>query len=350
MVLSVDIRHRFPGLELDLSFTAPPGMTALFGPSGCGKTSTINAIAGLLRPDSGRIAIKDRVLFDRARRFDLPPQARRIGYVFQDARLFPHLTVEANLRYPSRFRRGAARDFGRIVELLDIGPLLRRRPNDLSGGEKQRTAIGRALLSDPALLVMDEPLAALDEARKEEIMPWLERLRDEIRLPIIYVTHSTAEILRLATTLVLMHRGGIRHAGPLAEALTDPEIGPGIGPREPGALIPARIAAIEADGMRRADTPAGPMLLPALDLAIGTRLRLRILAHEVILAREAPGQLSALNVLTGRVTRISDGYVQLGIGDTLLLAQVTDRSIATLGLAPGVTCHAIIKSAAIVRS
>lgn len=350
MALSVHIRHRFPGLTLDLHFTAPSGVTALFGPSGCGKTSTINAIAGLLRPDMGQIAIDGRVLFDHTSRINLPPQARRIGYVFQDARLFPHMTVEANLRYPSRFNRGATRDFSRVVELLDIGPLLRRRPGGLSGGETQRTAIGRALLSDPTLLVMDEPLAALDDARKEEILPWLERLRDEVKLPIIYVTHSTAEILRLATTLVLMDRGTIRYVGPLSTALADPDIGPGIGPREVGALIPARIAAIEADGMSRAETPAGAILLPPNGLAVGSSLRLRILAHEVILAREAPRGLSALNILPATVTRISGGYVQLKTGDAMLLAQVTDRSVSTMGLVPGLGCHAIIKSAAIVRS
>ena len=202
-MLEVAFRHDFPDRALDVAFQAPGGVTALFGPSGCGKTTTINVIAGLMRPQQGRVALDERVLFDAAT--NLPPQARRIGYVFQDARLFPHMTVGANLRYPSRWRPGAARDFDRIVDMLALGPLLDRRPVTLSGGERQRTAIGRALLSDPALLVMDEPLAALDEARKAEIMPWLERLRD-LGLPILYVSHSAAEITRLASHVVMMEQ------------------------------------------------------------------------------------------------------------------------------------------------
>ena len=349
-VLDTRFTHRFPGLDLDIAFRAPAGITALFGPSGCGKTTTINAIAGLLRPDRGHIALEDRVLFDSDRRVNLPPRARRIGYVFQDARLFPHMTVAANLRYPSRFRRGAARDFDRVVGLLDLGPLLDRRPDTLSGGERQRTAIGRALLSDPALLVMDEPLAALDRARKDEIMPWLERLRDEVRLPILYVSHSTDEVTRLATTLVLIEAGRVAHAGPLDEALADATIGPHLGTREVGALVSARIGATEPDGMQRVLTDAGPMLLPPTGLPEGRELRLRILAHEIILAREAPLGLSALNILQGQVTQVQGGFVQLRAGQALLLAQVTERSVAALGLTPGASCHAIVKSAAIVRS
>ncbi len=350
MVLHVDIARRFPGLDLRIAFEAPQGVTALFGPSGCGKTSTINAVAGLLRPDSGIIALEDRTLFDSARGIDLPPHRRRIGYVFQDARLFPHLSIASNLRYAARFRPGAARDFDKVVDLLALEPLLRRRPRNLSGGEKQRTAIGRALLSDPELLVMDEPLAALDDARKEEILPWLERLRDAVRLPILYVTHSAPEVLRLATTLVLMKEGRVTHAGPLTDALADPIIGPAFGPRQAGALIPAQIARTEPDGMQLARTPAGAILLPPNDLTVGQSLRLRILAHEVILARELPSAISALNVLPGTVTQITEGLVQLRVGEALLLAQVTQRSVQSLGLAPGISCHVIIKSASIVRS
>lgn len=346
-MLQVDIRRAFPGLSLQVAFDAPPGVTALFGPSGCGKTSTINAIAGLLRPDAGRIALDGRVLYDGAT--DLPPQARRIGYVFQDARLFPHLTVAANLRYPARWRRGAARDFDRITEMLALGPLLTRRPATLSGGERQRTAIGRALLSDPALLVMDEPLAALDDARKAEIMPWLERLRDEIRLPMLYVSHSVPEVLRLANTVVLMQSGRVSHAGPLAGILADPVLAPQLGAREAGALIRARIETVEPDGMVRVSTAAGPMLLPG-PLPAGAALRLRILAHEVILSRQAPQGLSALNVLPVRVTRIDGGLVQLAAGDERMLAQITERSVKALELQPGLDCHAIVKSVSVLPS
>ncbi|SIR06917.1 molybdate transport system ATP-binding protein [Paracoccus thiocyanatus] len=351
-MLEVAFRHRFQGLALDVAFQAPGGVTALFGPSGCGKSTTINAIAGLMRPEQGRIALDGRVLFDGGT--NLSPQARRIGCVFQDARLFPHMTVAANLRYPSRWRRGAARDFDRITRMLALEPLLQRRPGTLSGGERQRVAIGRALLSDPALLVMDEPLAALDEARKAEIMPWLERLRDQIRLPILYVSHSVPEVLRLATTVVLMQQGRVVHSGALADILADPQLAPQLGAREAGALIRATVEAREEDGMIRVATAGGPMLLPGMDLAPGQVLRLRILAHEVILAREAPPGLSALNVLPVVVTRIQGGLVQLAPGQGAtherMLAQVTPRSAKALELQPGTPCHAIVKSVSVLQS
>ncbi|WP_347268805.1 molybdenum ABC transporter ATP-binding protein [Paracoccus sp. (in: a-proteobacteria)] len=347
-MLEVGFRRALPGLALEVHFQAPQGVTALFGPSGCGKSSTINAIIGLLRPDSGRIALGGRVLFDGAT--DLSPQARRIGCVFQDARLFPHMNVAGNLRYPSRWRPGAGREFGRIVEMLALGPLLARRPGRLSGGERQRVAIGRALLSDPALLVLDEPLAALDEARKAEIMPWLERLRDEIRLPILFVSHSVPEVLRLATTVVLMGQGRVQHCGPLAGILADPALAPLLGAREAGALIAARVEAREPDGLTRVATLAGSLLLPDLQLAPGRVLRLRILAHEVILARTAPQGLSALNALPVRVTRIDGGLVQLALGEERMLAQITPRSVAALDLRPGVACHAIVKSVSVLPS
>ncbi len=347
-MLDVAFQHAFPGLVLDVAFQAPEGVTALFGPSGCGKTTTINAIAGLMRPDRGRIALGDRVLYDATT--DLPPQARRIGYVFQDARLFPHMTVAANLRYPSRWRHGAGRDFDRIVDMLALGPLLARRPGTLSGGERQRTAIGRALLSDPDLLVMDEPLAALDQARKAEIMPWLERLRDEIRLPILYVSHSVPEVLRLATTVVLMRQGRVSHAGPLTGILADPELAPELGTREAGALIRARVQGHDPDGLTRVTTSGGTMLLPGLDLAPGRDLRLRIWAHEVILSREAPTGLSALNVLPVRVLKVQGGLVQLAMGDERMLAQVTPRSVKALDLQPQTACYAVVKSVSVLSS
>ncbi|MFT4013876.1 MAG: molybdenum ABC transporter ATP-binding protein [Paracoccus sp. (in: a-proteobacteria)] len=347
MSLSVAFRHRFPGLELDVSFQAPGGVTALFGPSGCGKSTTINAIAGLMRPDGGRIALAGRVLFDG--HTNLAPQARRIGYVFQDGRLFPHMTVRANLRYPARWRRDAARDFDRVVKMLALEPLLDRRPATLSGGERQRTAIGRALLSDPALLVMDEPLSGLDDARKAEIMPWLERLRDASGLPILYVSHSVPEVLRLANTVVLMGRGRVIHAGPLAELLADPDLAPQFGEREAGALIRGKVRGNDPDGMARIATAAGPLLLQG-PLPPDASLRLRILAHEVILSRDAPQGLSALNAWPATVIRIDGGLVQLAVGNERMLAQITPRSVHALDLAPGISCHAVIKSVSVLTS
>ncbi|MTH65823.1 molybdenum ABC transporter ATP-binding protein [Paracoccus shanxieyensis] len=348
MSLSVAYRHAFPGLALDVSFDAPGGITALFGPSGCGKSTTIAAISGLMRPDQGRIVLNDRVLYDA--QTNLRPQVRRIGCVFQDARLFPHMTVAKNLRYPSRWRRGAAQDFGRVVDLLGLGQLLDRRPGTLSGGERQRVAIGRALLSDPALLVMDEPLAALDDSRKAEIMPWLERLRDQVRLPILYVSHSVPEVLRLATTVVLMDKGRVTHAGPLTQILSDPDLAPRLGTREAGALLTATVQGRDPDGMTRVMTAGGPMLLQGITADIGTVLRLRVLAHEVILSRDAPQGLSALNILPATVLRVDGGLVQLALGDERMLAQITPRSVEALDLKPGTACHAIVKSVSVLPS
>ena len=208
-MLSVEVKHARDGFNLDVAFEAPPGITVLFGRSGSGKTTVVNAVAGLLRPDAGRVALKHRVLCDTKNGVCLPPNRRRIGYVFQEGRLFPHLTVRQNLLFGRWFapRNAPRAELERIVDMLGIGPLLDRRPGGLSGGEKQRVAIGRALLSAPDMILADEPLAALDEARKAEILPYFERLRDETGVPVLYVSHSAAEVARLATTVVVLQDG-----------------------------------------------------------------------------------------------------------------------------------------------
>ena len=208
-MLSVDVEKRLGEFALQARFEAPGGATALFGPSGAGKTSIINMVAGLTRPDRGRIVLDGETLFDAAARINVPAWRRRIGVVFQEGRLFPHLSVKHNLDY-GRWMSGHAADaaaFAHVVELLDIGPLLARRPGRLSGGERQRVAIGRALLMRPRLLLLDEPLASLDAARKGEILPYLERLRDEARVPIVYVSHDAREVERVATRVVTMEAG-----------------------------------------------------------------------------------------------------------------------------------------------
>ncbi|MBK6466707.1 MAG: molybdenum ABC transporter ATP-binding protein [Rhodobacter sp.] len=355
MTLSVALSHRFAAFTLDLAFTAPPGVTALFGRSGSGKTTIVNAVAGILRPEHGKITLDGLTLLDTATGQTLPPHRRRIGYVFQDARLFPHLTVRQNLLYGRWFApAGDGPGLARITELLGIAPLLSRRPGALSGGERQRVALGRAILSKPRLLLMDEPLAALDEERKAEILPYLERLRDEIGLPILYVSHSAAEVARLATTIVLLEDGRIAASGPAAEILSDPATAPIFGLREAGAILSARVEAQEGDGLTRLATPAGPLWLPRVLRPDGTPLRLRILAQDVMLALERPQGISALNVLPATISeiRIGEGpgaLVRLQAGEAALLARITRRSAATLGLHKGQQVHAVLKAVSVAQ-
>ena len=206
MSFEIDVRCKLGDAQIELSLEAGPGLTALFGPSGAGKTSILNMVAGLLRPDAGRIAVAGEVLFDSSLRVNLPPEQRRSGYVFQDGRLFPHKRVRANLTYGERLAPDAARwiRFEQVIAFLGIDHLLDRWPHTLSGGEAQRVAIGRALLSAPRFLLMDEPLSSLDARRREEIMRVIERIRDELRLPILYVSHDRSEVERLATHVVLL--------------------------------------------------------------------------------------------------------------------------------------------------
>ncbi|CUH64349.1 Sulfate/thiosulfate import ATP-binding protein CysA [Thalassovita gelatinovora] len=357
MNLSVSIQHRFAGFTLDASFETPNGVTALFGSSGSGKTTLVNAIAGLLRPDQARVQIGDRLLCDSDQGLCLPPHKRRIGYVFQEGRLFPHLTVRQNLRYGS-WVSGRQRDQAgetRVVDMLGIGDLLDRRPGALSGGEKQRVAIGRALLSQPLLLLMDEPLAALDEARKAEILPYLERLRDETDIPILYVSHSVAEVARLATTVVLLGKGKMLKCGPTAQVMSDPALAPAIGLREAGSVLTATVTAHHADGLTELAAAGGQVFLPRIGVPAGGTVRLRIHANDVMLSLGRPGRISALNVLPGKVTSIRSGggpgaMVQLKAGHDQILARVTKRSATLLGLEPGSEVFAIIKSVSVAQA
>ena len=355
MTLEVALFHRFEGFALGVEFEAPPGVTALFGRSGSGKSTVVNAVAGLLRPERGRIVAAGEVLLDTDAGRMVPAHRRRMGYVFQDGRLFPHLTVRQNLLYGRWFApKGAGADLGRIVDLLGIGALLERRPGALSGGEKQRVAIGRAILSNPRLLLMDEPLAALDEARKAEILPYLERLRDELALPILYVSHSLAEVARLATTVVLLEAGRVVAAGPVGDVLADPGVAPAMGLREAGAVITARLSAQEEDGLTRLDHAGGAIFLPRVAAPLGVSLRLRILARDVMIAVERPAGISALTVLAGVVEEVRTGegpgaMVRLRVGDEALLARITQRSARMLDLAPGRAVFAVLKAVSVAQ-
>jgi molybdate transport system ATP-binding protein len=354
-MLTVRVQHRFGAFALDAAFEAAGGLTALFGRSGAGKTSLVNAIAGLLRPEHGHVAIDDAVLTDTERGVFVPARRRRIGYVFQEGRLFPHLTVRQNLLYGRWFAPKAARrpeEFDQVVDMLGIAVLLARRPANLSGGEKQRVAIGRALLSGPRLLVMDEPLASLDEARKAEILPYIERLRDEAGVPVVYVSHQIAEVARLATTMVVLSEGSVAAVGPPAAIMGRIDLFPLTGRAEAGALLNTRVAGHDAEfGLTTLAAAAGELRVPRLDLPVGMMLRVRIRARDVMIALSPPERLSALNVLPGVVAELgrADGPIvelRLDCAGEALVARLTRRSVETLGLVPGRPVYAVIKSIA----
>ncbi|WP_108862211.1 molybdenum ABC transporter ATP-binding protein [Ruegeria sp. Alg231-54] len=353
MSLSVRLQHDLPDLKLDLSFDAPPGVTVLFGRSGSGKTTIVNAVAGLVKPMAGRVAVDGWELFDTAQGLWLPPHKRRLGYIFQEGRLFPHLTVRQNLFYGKWFApKGARRESpDKVIEMLGIGHLLNRRPSGLSGGEKQRVAIGRALLASPRLILADEPLAALDDARKAEILPYFERLRDEVSVPILYVTHSAAEVARLATSVVALQEGKVLRHGPASDVLADPSVAPA-GVRAVGAVLQVRVVKHHSDGLTELDAGGSPLFLPRIPLQIAEELRIRIPAQEVILSSKRPEGLSALNVLEGTVDTIRAGegpgaIVSVRTPAGSVLARVTRRSVEALGLEPGKPCFAVIKTVAL---
>jgi molybdate transport system ATP-binding protein len=352
MSLQVDIRHRLGAFSLDAAFKTDGRLTALFGPSGSGKTSLVNLIGGLLRPNEGRIVADGRVLADTAAHIFIPRHKRRIGYVFQDARLFPHMTVRQNLRYGRFFTPVSERysDMDGVVELLGLGHLLDRRPGLLSGGEKQRIAIGRALLASPRLILMDEPLASLDDRRKAEIMPYIERLRDETKIPIVYVSHSVAEVARLATDIVVLDEGRVAAAGPTSEILQRLDLLPEEERSEGGAVLEMRVTGRnEAFGMSSLASRAGEIHVAGLDAEPGATVRVRIRARDVIVATERPRGLSALNILAGRIAGVNSGNGQfadvlIDCNGEVITARITRQSADMLGLAAGLDVFAVIKS------
>ncbi len=353
MSLSVRLQHDLPDIRLDLSFDAPPGVTVLFGRSGSGKTTVVNAVAGLLRPKAGRVSVDGWELFDTEKGLWLPPHKRRLGYIFQEGRLFPHLNVRQNLAYGRWFapRRARRENPDRVVEMLGIGHLLDRRPAGLSGGEKQRVAIGRALLASPRLILADEPLAALDDARKSEILPYFETLRDEVSVPILYVTHSAAEVARLATSVVALQDGkSVRH-GPASEVLSDPSVAPA-GVRAVGAVLQVKVSRHHADGLTELNAGGTSLYLPHIPHQVGETLRIRIPAQEVILSRTRPVGLSALNILEGTVETVRSGegpgaIVSVKTPAGAVLARITRRSVEALELEPGRPCYAVVKTVAL---
>lgn len=354
MTIEIDLALRRGSFALDVAFSAGAGLTALFGRSGSGKTTVIDLIAGLTQPDRGRISVGGTVLLDTAGRVRVPVHRRRIGCVFQEARLMPHLSVRQNLGFGRWFARRHGvettdSEVSNVVGLLGIGPLLDRRPAGLSGGERQRVAIGRALLSRPRLLLMDEPLSALDEARKGEILPYIERLRDESGVPIVYVSHSVAEVSRLASTVVVLEAGRVAASGSADAVLRRPDLIPDAS--EAGAVLAMTVAAHdEATGLTRLSGRAGLLSVPRLAAVPGSAVRLRVPARDVLVATEPPRGLSARNVLSGQVKMLTETgasvMVEIDCNGAILAARLTRASVRDLDLALGRPVYAIVKSVA----
>ncbi len=352
------IRARFrmgwPGFTLDVDLSLPgQGVTALFGPSGCGKTTLLRSLAGLERP-AGTLQVNGDIWMDE--HTWLPAHRRAIGYVFQEASLFPHLSVLGNLRYGMRrSKRSASADLEQAIDLLGIRALLERKPDRLSGGERQRVGIARALAVNPRLLLMDEPLAALDHARKQEILPYLDRLQRELRIPIVYVTHSPDEVARLAHHLVVLQHGRVVASGGLADTLARVDLPIRLG-EDAGVIIDASVGAIDATWhLARLDFEGGILWTRDPGLPPGTPARVRVLARDVSIAREHPGKSSIQNILQGRIERIVDdespglALLRLQVGGTVLLARVTRRALAELALAEGDPAWVQVKSVALAR-
>jgi molybdate transport system ATP-binding protein len=357
MSVIVDVRHEIGALRLEVSFEARGRLTAIFGASGSGKTSLVNVIAGLIRPRSGLVRIGDKVLTDTANGVAVPVHRRRIGYVFQDARLFPHMSVLQNLRYGKWFTGKPERyaDDRQIVSLLGIEPLLPRMPSELSGGEKQRVAIGRALLASPHLLLMDEPLASLDQARKAEILPYIERLRDEFRIPIIYVSHSVAEVARLATDIVVLAYGSTAAFGPAEEIVQRLDLVPADERDEAGAIIEMTVRSYDpAFDMTLLRASAGDAHVQGRVGEPGAKARVRIRARDVMIALDEPRNISALNIFKGEISGIADSdrssvNVTVDCAGSAIIARITRQSLSALRLTPGTPVFAIVKAISVNR-
>lgn len=359
--LSVSVQGSLGQFRLDAGFTAPAaGITALFGPSGCGKTTVLRCIAGLQKIP-GRIEVNGECWQDTGGDRFLPAHQRHVGYVFQEASLFQHLSVKDNLLYGARRAKSAtAVSLDEITSLLGIAHLLDRSSVALSGGERQRVAVGRALLAAPRVLLMDEPLSALDRVTKDEILPYFERLHEELALPIVYVSHDLAEVERLADTLVLMQAGRVIANGPLQDLQTDPSL-PLLSLPEATVVVEAGVRGFDlAFSLTELDVKGGRIIVPGLHGAIGDARRLRISASDISLAKSAATESTILNSLPVRIVAIEGGPTAAqanvilalgadGTGDRIV-ARVTRKSLAALGLTAGMTVFAQIKSVALVAT
>ena len=362
-MLRVSASKRRDGFTLQAEFEAPtPGIVALFGRSGCGKTTLINIIAGLLDADEARIQLDDLVLCDTRAGTSVPVELRRIGYVFQDGRLFPHLNVLANLRYGLKRSLRRARQpvawgrqahpiaFDEVIALLGLATLLDRRPHQLSGGERQRVGLGRALLSQPQLLLLDEPLASLDVARREEVLPYLEALRDRLSMPMVYVSHQFDEVLQLATHMVLMEAGRVVAQGSLSEVSLRPELREIIGPDSVGSVLDGIVTKTDpARSMADLKLGNGNLQVSLRDVTVGSHARVQLLARDIILAIEKPSGLSVRNMLQGVVAEVSPDdddavLVKVDIGGATVLARITRDAATALSLHKGSSVWVLVKA------
>ena len=341
-------------LDLDLELPGR-GVTALFGQSGSGKTTCLRAMAGLERAPGGFFSIGDEVWQDESNGIFVPTHRRALGYVFQEASLFPHLLVLGNMEFGLRHAGVTEQryDLASIADLLGITGLLQRTPDSLSGGERQRVAIARALLAAPRLLLMDEPLAALDLKRKLEILPYLERLHDELSIPVIYVSHAPDEVARLADHLVLLEDGKVVASGPLSETLARVDLPPAFAD-DSGVVLETTLSGHEADNLSQLDFADGSLHVGRRKEAPGSRLRCRIHARDVSIALEKPRASSIVNILPATVSAVAatdtPGHVlvQMRIGSTPLLARITERSQRELAITPGQPVWAQIKGVALL--
>ncbi|EKY3230934.1 molybdenum ABC transporter ATP-binding protein ModC [Cronobacter malonaticus] len=337
--------------RLTVNETLPgSGITAVFGVSGAGKTSLINAISGLTRPQHGRIVLNDRVLSDTETDTFLPPEKRRIGYVFQDARLFPHYNVRGNLKYG--MAKEMAAQFDKLVTLLGIEPLLDRLPGTLSGGEKQRVAIGRALLTAPELLLLDEPLASLDVPRKRELLPYLQRLAREINIPMLYVSHSLEEILHLADKVLVLEQGEVKAFGSLEDIWGSSVMHPWLPPEQQSSVL--KVTVLEHHphyAMTALALGDQHLWVNRIEKPLQTALRIRIQASDVSLVLQPPLQSSIRNILRARVAQCYDDNgqveVQLEVGSRTLWARISPWARDELAIKPGLWLYAQIKSVSI---
>lgn len=353
-MLRLSVIKRWDGFTLRAQLEAPtPGVVALFGRSGCGKTTLINIISGLLQPDEGRVELDDVVLTDTRERIRMPVERRRVGYVFQDARLFPHLGVLANLRYGLHRAPKESHAIGleEVLALLGLERLLAHRPHQLSGGERQRVALGRALLSQPRLLLLDEPLSALDASRREEVLPYLERLRDKLSIPMVFVSHHLDEVLRLATHVALMEAGEVIASGTLSDISLGPEFRAIVGPEAVGAVLDGVVTRVDtAHGMADVQVGRGTLHVSVPGAVVGARMRIQLLARDIILATEPPRGLSVRNAVEGIITALSEeiGHallVRIDIGaGAAVLSRVTRHATDALGLRVGMRVWVLVKA------